>query len=334
MLSPHGNDDESLADSRKRAADSDSGSAPPKKRGRGRPPGAKNKISQHGPFLQPFVLHLAPGDDVCVKLRQFADRQHCNVVVSSASGTLQGATLQQHDSPKRFEPPRTTPHEGPLTIVSLSGSVLLGEGDPDPPAHAKHTFRLSGAFALRSGSVVGGDIAEGSVARALTDVTIVAAFWGRRPKPTTSATPPPAAARQVGGAMHPDNNMFAGVSVPEAVLQVLHANMSMGMGASADASTSQLLESSQAGLYASMAQPAMNLDPNDALSMMLPPELRKHLLPPSTAAAPAVPLPPPAANIPLPESSAPASGAPTTYMQVPMPPPDTSAGAAHRSLDS
>ncbi|VFQ80391.1 unnamed protein product [Cuscuta campestris] len=181
--------------------------APSGRRGRGRPPGSKNRpkppviITKESPdSLRSHVLEISGGCDVVGSLAAFAQKRRRGVSVLSGSGAVANVTFRQPAVPGGV-----VTLEGRFEILSLSGAFLPA---PSPAGATALTVYLAGG----QGQVVGG-IVVGSLVASGPVLVIVATFtnatyerlplqppegeWAP-PSPTggrkTTEAPPPAAA--------------------------------------------------------------------------------------------------------------------------------------------
>ena len=157
------------------------------RRPRGRPPGSKNKPKQSvvadrdDETPNHVILEVAAGSDVVDSVMQFARRRRRGISVLSGSGSISNVTLLQPNPH-----PTTCTINGPLSLVSLSGTYINGDFPPPgdspssssaipPPGYSSFGICLSNAQNCVFGGVVVGKLIAASV------VVVVATTFKKAP---------------------------------------------------------------------------------------------------------------------------------------------------------
>ncbi|KAK7320460.1 hypothetical protein VNO77_29947 [Canavalia gladiata] len=129
----------------------------PAKRGRGRPPGSKNKPKvpvviveeDTNHVLKPIIIEIPNGADVVDSLINFARKHYVSVTVLSISGYVSEATICQP-----FSHSPTLSLSGTYRVVHLSGSYIttLSPSPSSKPLHSTFGIQL----AMNDNKVIGG----------------------------------------------------------------------------------------------------------------------------------------------------------------------------------
>jgi uncharacterized protein len=114
----------------------------------------KSKLLHESEGQRTFAIVLAPGEEVCASLLDFAHEHEIGAAAVSAIGALRRATVAFYNpEASEYEPIRI---DEQVEVLSLAGDIALGD-DHEPRLH------LHAAISKRDGSAWGGHLLEAEV---------------------------------------------------------------------------------------------------------------------------------------------------------------------------